>query len=284
MKFQKVTITDIELMNRTSCLKWKRIRYCLTLPHSPFASMIPQEAPLVRCENRNRWFCPACVKRCYGSDTESVISHAARPLGEDDTSSVVKLSCHLITKNGPAASSLVVYPNRIQIKKQTFRSWDCDFPSIEVVVPIRVDGNDVGLEIMTKTGKSKFIVFDGEDARKTAYERICACVQPTCCIYEKVESSVCDDWRSRKMSNFEFLLYVNMCSNRSFSLPNQYCGYDEEPKYDTIIELLESALKKSNGCKKRRHSYTELCSFNIGTHDHGFERKLVGKQRGCCVQ
>ena len=228
MKYQKVTITDIELMNRTSCLKWQRIRYCLTLPHSPFASMMPHETTIVRCGQRNRWFCPARVKRRFGTDNQNVITHTART-GEEDTSSVVKLVCSVMTTNGPIASSLAVYPNQIQVKKQTFRSWDCEFPNIEAVVPIRVDGNDdVGLEIMTKTGKSKFMFFDNGDARKTAYERICACVQPVCCIYEKVESSVCDEWRSRKLSNFQFILYVNMCSNRTFSLPNQYPIFPKE--------------------------------------------------------
>ena len=219
MNSQNATLTDIALMEKNSALKWRQIHYSLTIPHSPFASMIPNSNERELCKTRNAWLCPARVKS--KTIRKQDLATAKKCMELSSAASLVK-PCKVVKGSEYINATVFVHPSRMNLRKGCFETWWCDFSTVKCVIPLKIGDEDTGLEILTKLGQSRVMIFDNFESRQSVYEMIVSRVPNECKRYEKVESCVCEDWKSHKISNFQFILYVNMCSNRSFSIPKQY--------------------------------------------------------------
>ncbi|MGH0139782.1 UNVERIFIED_CONTAM: hypothetical protein FKN15_070093 [Acipenser sinensis] len=155
---------------------------------------------------------------------------------------------------------------------------------------------DTALEIFMRCGESKFLVFQNKDQIK-AFKRFCSAVPSlkgkgvTEAIINKRknaggEKTALHKWQKGKMSNFEYLMYLNTLAGRTYNDLMQYpvfpwiiADYDSEeliPEFFYLPDFLINSNKFEFGCMQ---DGTTLGDVVIPKWAKGDPREFIRLQR-----
>lgn len=138
---------------------------------------------------------------------------------------------------------------------------------------------NVGFELVTKAGKSVFLAFETEQERDEIYNSLKIYLSSECETEGSVENMTLN-WQLRRISNYDYLIYLNSAAYRTFADFNQYPVFPWviADYQSTTLDLSNTAtfrdLKKPIGALnpkrlagfKKRYSDMPDPKFLYGTH------------------
>jgi factor associated with neutral sphingomyelinase activation len=138
---------------------------------------------------------------------------------------------------------------------------------------------NVGFEVITKTGKSVLLAFDSEQERDEIYNSLKVYLSSECETEGSVEHMTLK-WQLRRISNYDYLIYLNSAAYRTFADFNQYPVFPWviADYQSSVLDLSSPAtfrdLKKPMGALnpkrlstfKKRYSDMPEPKFLYGTH------------------
>ena len=234
--------------------KWIRLWRCLTIDGAPWSLLCPMESksiPVKRDSSLCNYFCPSKLKRDWSATNQTNIS---LDIDEFDLflSSIKKsksrdskeFPCHIVTIQQRQAADLVIGNSAIIIKKRDASIKEYPYESILYMLPRYSVNGENGFEIFFKGGKSKLITFR-QNVTKSVFP-----VQKMRNLITPSLAALTKKWVNREMSNFEYLMNLNMLSGRSFNNIEQYPVMPwiiddyESPKFDLFDSMFLRDLRK----------------------------------------
>jgi hypothetical protein len=236
-----MTSSVIELAHRHAAKHWRTVWSHLTSRNAPWdqAGRVPHYK---RDSSATAAFCPfrhklnrhfdqhtlAAELRDTGQSGRLASKPAAKwhPLElEDfgDQSSFSSTPCQVIKVTGVKGTTFGIHNSVMKIGNTIYSVNDIDY-----IFWRRAKFRPTGIEIFFRTGKSVLLDFLNLKSRSmvnSIYKKMTpkvAIVQraPSCDFVQQL--GVVQDWLSGKLSNFDYLMWLNMLGGRSFHDPCQY--------------------------------------------------------------
>lgn len=146
----------------------------------------------------------------------------------NESKCVVELPCEFVKVNKTAAGIFALFSKKIILTKSEKKSIVIDLSDIRNVFLRTHFHHPTAIEIFTVFGKSYFINFPNLNpipilkSIKTFTKPFGANIQCTDFQSYFQSKKVTEEWLNRRISNFEYLMNLNMLSGRTFNDPSQY--------------------------------------------------------------
>lgn len=212
---------------------WRNITQECAPWHSESTSSVRYERDNTICSN----FCPCKLKRCWKATdyarSDQISPRTAKKFSEtiptEKTQYKLELPCRLITPREEKDAIFSLARKFIRIRQsKTGRITIIKLSRIKMLLFRRVSHLPNSLEIFTHNGKPYFVMFPGQNSLKIV-KQISRFGLPNASHVQTIgfrpyfeQLNFTKLWKERKISNFTYLMRLNVMSGRTFNDLSQY--------------------------------------------------------------
>ncbi|EAY22774.1 Beige/BEACH domain containing protein [Trichomonas vaginalis G3] len=162
---------------------------------------------------------------------------------------VIESSCVILTNTGEKHATISLLNTTVLFSHEKIPFTNFVYKDIVLLLPQLHLHLNTALEIFLENGKSLFIVFPTPEITKQFLRVFDQKLSENAKIETQkfLSNQTTKDWLDHKISNFEYILYLNMKSSRSFSVNSQY------PIYPWVISNYETENLDLNDVKNYRN-------------------------------
>ena len=245
-KYMSKSKTDALLQEKA----WQRLWRSLATDRAPWGKTFPSAAHYTRDFTMCSFFCPGKLKRNWKFDdhTDAALArttgHVIRKaqsetpmtkIGlkdeshETESSIILQADCWIVNPRIEKKAVFVLYKNRVRFNYDGvdyFKDWPLD--EMKYIFFRRRFHLPNSLEFFTMDGKGAFVYFPNDEslpilskmAALSMPNIVCIQTQPLLPFFKA--NSQTDSWLRGEISNFQYLMHLNMMSGRSFNDLSQY--------------------------------------------------------------
>lgn len=164
------------------------------------------------------------TKELINSLNEKVILHEREFDSKSKGKRVFLSNCKICTIKHERLIELSIYMNYVSIQYENRKIFTFATDEIGLVLSQTFAHRKLAIELFLTSGKSYFIVFAKEEIKESFNKVLNTKLSKECLneINYFVSGQYTEDWRSGSISNFQYLIYLNMMGSRSFNSPSQY--------------------------------------------------------------
>lgn len=226
--------------------QWRYIWSMLTIPRAPWEGDSKMSAHMKRDNTLCNFLFPAKLKRNWNFDSHEIASKARitslnpeirmKPgripqqktqqmfLIKSDEKLLYESNCTIITITTEKTASIALYNSHINISSEKSPEANFEYSKIYYCLPKMYLHLNIAFEFCMNTGVSVFVVLPNEIITKSFLKIIDSKMTTESRLFTQriISDQITNEWIEHKISNFKYLLFVNMKGSRSFNSASQY--------------------------------------------------------------
>ena len=242
---QKKTLNTAKMRETTLTKQWRYMWSTLTIEGGPWENTGTKTLHVKRDNTLCFAYCPCKVKRNWNFQNHKAAS-IARDKGEngeeafkkpehipeekDEEDKTIKekpiltSSCTVVTVKSEKKGEIHLLSHEIFISFENHSIRKYKYQELSLLIPQQYLHFNVSFEFFTRSGDSCFVVVTTEELAKSFMKVIDSKMTHEAQLESSRQTStqMLEDWKARKISNFEYIINVNMRGSRTFNSPSQY--------------------------------------------------------------
>jgi hypothetical protein len=276
------TLAQLNRRLKETAEVWQRLWRCMTVDWGPWS--------LIRCAERHEWkrdpflsrgLYPSKIWVTVGEQTDTNLLRSLSQWfgGGVMGGEVGEFQGEIVKLTKVVACWVSLGSDMIRIRYETGRLRDLPFTRIARVLHRTRFGQPSAIEVFPIFGNSVFVNFPDQNSwnilaqLKTRSSALIVQTTPNSEFFATMK--ITEAWVNREMTNFDYLLQLNMFSGRSFNDVTQYpifpwvlCDYSSESLNQMNAKVYRDLRKSMAADSSQR--LNETVTNNFKTHEDGF--------------